>query len=166
MKKVYIASSWKNQLAVELLTKEIRAIGAEVLSFIENAHGENKVHASAGEKEEPFEKWVWGERGEKSFKYDTGGAMNADLVVYVGPSGVDAWCEVGCAYAMGVPIIGFWAKSEQVGLMRRIPTMWCDDAAKLVEAINEFINPKPDERRFMPPADLLIEELRAEEEVV
>lgn len=142
-KKVYIASSWKNQLAVELLTKEIRAMGAEVLSFVENNHGEQRGHVPIKDGlEEPFEKWVWGERGRKSLEYDTGGAMNSDLVIYVGPSGADAWCEVGCAFAMGVPVIGFWAKGEGVGLMRRIPALWCSDYTGLLVAIRASLEDK------------------------
>lgn len=40
MMKVYIASSWKNQHAVEMLTEKLRERGCEVLSFVENNNGE------------------------------------------------------------------------------------------------------------------------------
>lgn len=35
--KIYIASSWKNQHAVEMLTDRLREIGHEVISFVEKA---------------------------------------------------------------------------------------------------------------------------------
>ncbi len=34
--KIYIASSWRNQHAVEMLTSMLRVRGHEVLSFVEN----------------------------------------------------------------------------------------------------------------------------------
>lgn len=38
---IYIASSWKNQHAVEMMTALLREKGHTVLSFIENNYGEN-----------------------------------------------------------------------------------------------------------------------------
>lgn len=137
---IYIASSWKNQLAVELLTAELRKRGMEVWSFVENNHGEHKGHSATNPegKPIPFDEWCASERGEKSFEYDTGSAMTADLVVYIGPSGTDAWAEVGCAWGRGVPIVGWWTKGEQVGLMRRMMTKWCTDLPSLLDAVSEF----------------------------
>lgn len=40
MKKIYIAASWKHEHAVEMLTALLRQKGHEVLSFVENNHGE------------------------------------------------------------------------------------------------------------------------------
>jgi hypothetical protein len=49
--KIYIASSWKNQHAVEMLTALLRDRGHEVLSFVENNHGEQVGHlATAADK--------------------------------------------------------------------------------------------------------------------
>ena len=38
--KIYIASSWKNQHAVEMMTDMLRDKGHSVLSFVENNFGE------------------------------------------------------------------------------------------------------------------------------
>ncbi len=111
---VYIASSWKNQYAVEMLADLLRQEGHKVLSFVENNHGEGH----GAEKPINFEEWVKTEQAERLFHYDTDGATKSDLVVYIGPSGTDAWAEVGAAWASGVPVIGLWAKGEQAGLMR------------------------------------------------
>ena len=108
--KIYIASSWRNQHAVEMLTALLRERGHEVLSFVE-ARTEKEHGTANGEHD--FEKWVWSCEGGAKFSYDTIGATTSDLVVYVGPSGTDGWAEVGAAWAKGVKVVGLWAKGEQ-----------------------------------------------------
>jgi hypothetical protein len=120
---IYIASSWKNETAVRMLTAWLEENGHRVLSFVENNHGEQKGHAVTEDGEEiPFEKWVWSSRGHCSLLFDVGAAMTVDLVIYLSPSGTDAWAEVGAAFAAGVPVVGIYAKGEQSGLMRRMVT--------------------------------------------
>ena len=125
--KIYIASSWKNQHAVELITAGLRERGHEVLSFVENNHGE-------ADKSIPFDEWCASDMGAKSFAYDTDGATKSNLVIYVGPSGCDAWAEVGAAWSRGVPVIGLISKGEQIGLMRRMVN-WCANVRDLFAAI-------------------------------
>jgi hypothetical protein len=146
--RIYIASSWKNQHAVMMLTDLLRIYGHTVFSFVENNHGEQKGHAAVDESRKPipFEEWVWSERGTQSFLYDTESATTADVVVYVGPSGTDAWAEVGAAWAKCVPIFGLWAKGEQAGLMRRMVNVWCEDFHALLRSINEHANRRADEK--------------------
>lgn len=132
--KIYIASSWKNRHAVELLTEKLRTAGHEVLSFVENNNDEAK-DGIGGVKEVPFEQWVMSAAGLRSFKYDTDGAMLSDLVIYISPSGQDAWAEVGSAFASGTMIFGLWAKGEQVGLMRRMIGAWYNNFPTLLEAV-------------------------------
>jgi hypothetical protein len=124
--RIYIASSWKNQHAVEMLTDRLRSDDHVVLSFVENNHGEGP------NKPVPFEQWVISEKGKQSFDYDTKGATTADLVIYIGPSGCDAWAEVGAAWAAGRPIFGLWSKGEQVGLMRRMMEGWTEDYRQIL----------------------------------
>jgi len=114
--KIYIASSWKNQHAVEMLTDHLRAKGHQVLSFVEN----NFEEGHGPDKPMDFESWVQTDQAERSFQYDTDGATKSDLVIYLSPSGTDAWAEVGAAWASGVPIKGLYAKSEPAGLMRKM----------------------------------------------
>lgn len=134
---IYIASSWKNQHAVEMLSGLLRhRNNVTVWSFVENNHGEHKVDGDG--MKIPFEEWVWSDQGRRSFVYDTDGASKADLVIYISPSGTDAWCEVGIAWASGVPIMGLHAKGEQCGLMRR--TMdWYDDYCELLKEVDRRI---------------------------
>lgn len=139
--KIYIASSWKNQHAVEMLTSFLRLSGHEVLSFVENNHGENPNSSENERKYDkpvPFDEWVASEDGARSFAYDTGGAASADLTIYVGPSGTDAWAEVGIAFANGRTILGLWAKGEQAGLMRKMVTAWFNNYKDLLKFVSEL----------------------------
>jgi nucleoside 2-deoxyribosyltransferase len=115
--KIYIASSWKNQHAVEMLTSLLREINNEVFSFIENNFGEDHNHVT---QKMSFEEWVNSPESEQSFQYDTKGATESDLVIYIGPSGKDAAAEVGAAWAKGIPVLGLHAKGEDFGLMRKM----------------------------------------------
>ena len=120
--EIYIASSWKNQHAVEMLTDLLRAKGHNVNSFVERAvndEGREKLIFD-------FEKWIEGDDGRRKFEFDTNGATKSDIVIYIGPSGTDAWAEVGAAWGSGVEVIGLWAKGEKSGLMRHMVTWYFD----------------------------------------
>ena len=131
--KIYIASSWKNQHAVEMLTDHLRNEGHKVVSFVE------KAVEDEGRSEIAFDvvKWIKSEDGERKFKYDTDGATKSDLVIYIGPSGTDAWAEIGAAWAASVPVLGLWAKGEQAGLMRRM-VEWHHDFRALLIAVSQY----------------------------
>ncbi len=115
--KIYIASSWKNQHAVEMLTELLRHRGHEVVSWVENNFGENHNHVT---KRFDFETWVKSPESDQSFHFDTQGAMTCDVFIYVGPAGKDAAAECGMAFAFGRPMIALWAKGEDFGLMRKM----------------------------------------------
>jgi len=131
--KIYIASSWKNQHAVEMLTDLLRTKGHDIHSFVEKAvcdEGRTNIKFD-------FEQWINSNDGYEKFQYDTTGATKSDLVIYVGPSGTDAWAEIGAAWAVGRPILGLWAKGEQAGLMRRM-VIWFADFRELLEGVDEY----------------------------
>lgn len=130
--KVYIASSWKNQHAVEMLTALLREEGHEVISWVENNYGENHNHVT---KKFDFETWVNSKESMQSFIFDTDGAMSCDVLIYVGPAGMDAAAECGMAYGKGVPIIGLYAKGEGFGLMRKMMRTW---VSRFTEIITEL----------------------------
>jgi hypothetical protein len=113
---IYIASSWKNQHAVEMLTVMLERRGYEVKSFVRKAVNTERRDGLRFD----FEEWIASEDGERKFYFDIDGATNSDLVIYIGPSGTDAWAEVGAAWASNVPVWGLWAKGERAGLMRRM----------------------------------------------
>ena len=122
--KVYIASSWRNQHAVELLTEKLRKLGHEVISWVENNYGEDHNHVT---KKFDFESWVTSEESDQSFEFDTNGASQCDLFVYLGPAGKDASAEAGICYGQRlnehgqtIPMACIWAKGEDFGLMRKM----------------------------------------------
>lgn len=135
--KIYIASSWKNQHAVEMLTGLLETKDYEVISFVRKAVDDEKRANLRFDVEE----WIASKDGETKFLYDTEGATQSDLVIYIGPSGTDAWAEVGAAWGAGVPILGLWSKGEQAGLMRRMMDAWFDDYRSLINAVREFVPP-------------------------
>ncbi len=133
MAKIYIASSWKNQHAVEMLTALLRERGHEVLSWIENNYGEFHNHIT---KKMDFETWCNSPESDQSFRYDVTGATTSDLVIYLSPSGKDAAAEIGAAWAQGIPILGLYAKGEDFGLMRKMITEWHERYTDLIDAID------------------------------
>lgn len=127
--KIYIASSWKNRHCVEMLTQLLREKRHTVFSYVEN-NGEELQSANLG-----FETWVETPGALKCFEFDSQSAMNADITIYISPSGSDACCEIGMAYAKGKIILGLYAKGESLGLMRKCVTCWFDDYKLLIQAI-------------------------------
>ena len=131
--KIYIAASFKHQHAVEMLTECLENMGIEVLSWLREGRPEE---AFLSKRE--LEAFIHSPEGERVFKFCAGSATRADLVIYLGPSGCDAWAEVGAAYGTGVPILGLIAKSEEVGLMRHMIHCWSTSVVELLDRVKEF----------------------------
>lgn len=130
--RIYIAASWKHQHAVEMLTDRLESLGHEVLSWIREGRPEE---AFLSKRE--LAHFIASDEGRRVFDFCSGSAVGADLVVYLGPSGCDAWAEVGAAYGRGVPILGLLAKSEEVGLMRHMIRRWCSSVEELLGAVEK-----------------------------
>ena len=133
--KIYIASSWKNQHGVEMLTALLRQKGHAVVSWVENNYGENHNHVT---KKFPFEEWVNSDEANQSFEFDIHGVTQSDLVIYYAPSGKDACAEIGAAWGAGVPIIGLYAKDEDLGLMRKMVNKWYKRYTEILDAVEEY----------------------------
>ncbi len=131
---IYIASSWRNQHAVEMLATMLEVRGHIVVSFVREAA---RAEGRDGMKFD-IDEWISSEDGKLKFDYDAGGAMNADLVIYIGPSGQDAAAECGMAYGRGVPLLGLHAKGEGFGLMRRMFNVWCSSYLELLACVDEL----------------------------
>ena len=131
--KIYIASSWKNQHAVEMMTDLLENKGHTVFSFVRASTDVDEAVRNG--ETDSFDDWIAGPDGRAKFDYDLTSATGANLVIYIGPSGTDAWAEVGAAWARGVPVLGLWAKGEPAGLMRRMVT-WFSDYKKLLTQVD------------------------------
>lgn len=132
--KIYIASSWRNQHGVEMLTSLLRAKGHEVISWVENNYGENHNHVT---KKFSFEEWVNSSEADQSFDFDITGATTSDLVIYYAPAGMDACAELGAAWKSGVTIFGLSAKGENIGLMRKMVHRWFNRYTDLLDTIEK-----------------------------
>ncbi len=132
--KIYIASSWRNEHGVTLLTESIRKLDPsyEVVSWIENNYKERSGQFV-------FEDWIKTEDAVKSFEFDTFGAMNCDVFIYFGPAGKDACAELGAAYGARVrAIVGLHAKSEDLGLMRKMAGLWFQSTYDLIGWLEDY----------------------------
>ncbi|MBQ4133408.1 MAG: hypothetical protein IJD04_06735 [Desulfovibrionaceae bacterium] len=133
MMKVYIAASFRHQHAVEMLTERLEAMGIEVLSWLREGRPDEAFLSRL-----ELEHFIRSSEGERVFRFCAGSATGADLVIYLGPSGCDAWAEVGAAYGTGVPVMGLLAKSEEVGLMRHMIQSWSTSVGDLLEQVKKF----------------------------
>lgn len=132
--KIYIATSWKNVHALELLTSKLREAGHEVLSFVENCFNEGMAPVKGFN----FEEWVHTQEADNAFLYDTNAAQFSDLVIYISNGGKDCAAELGMAFAKGVPIYALFAKNEDFGLMRKMVSQWFDRYNDLLKFIEDF----------------------------
>jgi hypothetical protein len=138
--KIYIASSWKNQHAVEMLTDLLRKNSHEVISWVENNYGEDHNHVT---KKFDFETWVNSDESDQSFLFDTNGAMTCDLFIYVGPAGKDAAAECGICYGQRlsgkeIPMLALYAKGEDFGLMRKMFNGWYERYTDILNSVNQY----------------------------
>ena len=111
----------------------------EVLSFVENSYSEGYA---SGDEPFDFEKWMQTERANKSFDYDSQGAMTCNLLIYISPSGKDAAAECGMCYGQRfsgktIPMYALYAKGEDFGLMRKMFDRWFDNYLDLIIYITD-----------------------------
>jgi hypothetical protein len=132
---IYIISSSRNILAVQLLGNAFRAAGHEVLDWTTLAPP-LPLSLSVEERRRAMDS---DERGE-IFEFCTQACTSADLAVYIGMSaGQDSACEVGIAFASGVPVIGFAALDEMPGtIMSRAVYHWSTSLPDLLQAVEVF----------------------------
>lgn len=128
--RIYIAASWKHQHAVEMLTERLELMGHEILSWLREGRPEEAFLSQL-----ELTAFINSKDGKRIFRFCVDSATKADLVIYLGPSGCDAWAEVGAAHGSGVPVLGLLAKAEDVGLMRHMVDEWFSSVNGLLEAV-------------------------------
>ncbi|MCL1889265.1 MAG: hypothetical protein FWF99_02010 [Desulfovibrionaceae bacterium] len=131
--RIYIAASWKHQHAVGMLTARLEERGHEVLSWLREGRPEE---AFLSQRE--LAVFIRSKEGRRIFEFCAASAVGADLLIYLGPSGCDAWAEVGAAYGARVPIFGLLAKSEEVGLMRHMVRSWFSSVEEMLEVLGSM----------------------------
>lgn len=131
--RIYIAASWKHQHAVGMLGERLEEQGHEVLSWLRQGRPEE---AFLSRRE--LTSFIRSPEGRRIFDFCASSALRADLLIYLGPSGCDAWAEVGAAYGAGRTIFGLLAKAEEVGLMRHMVRRWFNSVPELLRAVGEM----------------------------
>ena len=122
---VYVASSFRHLHAVQLLTRELRALGCQVADWTE------KAAPPEGLKPAERRAWMDTDHGGEVFNFCFNACRDADLVIYVGTAGQDAGVEVGMAYAAGRPVLGILGPLEAPGLMLHgAVTVWADSVER------------------------------------
>lgn len=134
---IYIPSSYRRNLhLVHMLRDKLTERGHTVLDWtakspplsLDQTPQERLVVLNADTRGEVFD-----------FCFDS--ATQADLVIYVGPSGQDASCEVAAAYVVGNGnIFGLLGPEEQPGTMlARMVGTWFMDVEHLLAGVDALV---------------------------
>ena len=130
--RIYIAASWKHQHAVAMLTERLENMGHLILSWLREGRPEEAFLSRL-----ELAGFINSEEGKRIFHFCVDSVTQADLVIYIGPSGCDAWAEVGVAHGSGVPVLGLLAKNEEVGLMRHMVDIWFSSVNDLLADVEQ-----------------------------
>lgn len=131
---IYIASSARNLHGVQLLRDALIARGHKILDWTALAPP-LPDHLSPEERRQALDS---DERGE-IFDFCRRACLEADAMVYLGPAGQDAACEVGMAHAAGVPTIGLAAPTEKPGLiLNRAISYWAADVHICLDIVDQI----------------------------
>lgn len=128
---IYIASSFRSLHAVHLLRDALVERSHKVLDW-------TKFAPPLPEGMSPEKRRMALDSDERGdiYAFCTEACGRADLVIYLGPAGQDAACEVGMAAVSGVPVFGLAGRLEVPGLiMTRAVTRWCADVDELLLAV-------------------------------
>jgi hypothetical protein len=130
--KIYIAASFKNLHAVHLLQNALEERRHTVFDW-------TKLQPPLPESmsvEERRKELDTDERGE-IYTYCSGACGMVDLVIYLGPAGQDAACEVGIATYSGVTVWGLQGPLEAPGLiLKRAVHRWFTSVGEMLNAID------------------------------
>ena len=124
-----------------MLTALLREKRHTIQSWVENGYENGYLSTSR----EDFEKWVNSNKSDNAFEFDTHGAMDCEMFIYIGPAGKDAATECGMCYGQrlagnNIPMIALFAKGEDFGLMRNMFDGWYDRYPDIIEAVKLIQN--------------------------
>ncbi len=141
-KKIYIASSFRHIHAVQLLERQLIAMGYEIMDWTRKA--------SVPEGLSPAKRREWMDtdnNGGTVFAFCHESCTSADLVIYLGQSGQDAGVEIGMAKASNIPVLGIRGPLEYAGLMLYGScTTWVDSIGHALLILEKFVNCNDEDR--------------------
>lgn len=140
MKKVYVASSWRNQHYPEVV-KRLKACGFDVYDFRNPPDGKGGFFWKDIDLE--WENWStekyivglhhpWAEYG---FKRDADAMREADVCVLVLPCGRSAHKEAGWMAGAGKKVVAFIPEKQEPELMYKLFNHIVDSYELLIEAV-------------------------------
>lgn len=141
MKKVYVASSWRNQIQPGVVAT-LRAAGFEVYDFRNPCPGEQGFHWSEvdpnwkGWNPIEFVKSLSHPVAESGFRSDWQAMRSADIGVLVLPCGRSAHIEAGYFVGAGKPLFILQTQPEEPELMYKMADQVCTNIEELIEAMN------------------------------
>jgi hypothetical protein len=131
---IYIAGSYRNLIAVRLLTDALREAGHLVLDWT-LLTPPLPPGLSAEECRAALDSDDYGD----TFDFCASACAGADLVIYLGPSGQDAACEVGMACSAGVPVVGITTRLDRPGLiLGRAVSKWYFEIPELLADVAAY----------------------------
>ena len=131
---IYIASSARNLHGVQLLRDALIERGHNIFDWTAMAPP-LPDHLSPEERRRALDS---DERGE-IFDFCRRACLEADALIYLGPAGQDAACEVGLAHATGVPTIGLAAPTEKPGLiLNRAISHWAANVQACLTVVDQI----------------------------
>jgi len=140
MRKIYLASSWRNQ-GQPLLVKMLRNEGHEVYDFRNPKAGNNGFHWSSidgGWREwtpERYRKALVHPVAEEGFRFDFDAMKWADTFVLLLPCGRSAHLELGWAIGAGKRSFILLAEGQEPELMYKLVGSICFDVPELFIAL-------------------------------
>lgn len=141
MKKIYVASSWRNEYQPRVV-QTLKSYGHEVYDFRKPKEGDNGFHWSEIDKN--WQLWTSEEYREAlkhpiavaGFKSDFEAMKWADICVMVLPCGRSANTEAGWMKGAGKQVFVYIPEAQEPELMYKIYDDVFGDLRSLLKAIN------------------------------
>lgn len=138
--KIYIASSFRNLHAVDMLADRLIDMGHSILDWTAFA-----PPLPPDMRPEERRAALDSDARGSIFEFCSTACAGADLVIYLGGSGQDTACEVGIAFNAGVPVLGLRGPMEAPGLMlARAVTEWHERVYTLLLAVERLAEENPE----------------------
>lgn len=142
MKKIYIASSWKNALMVTAIAKYLRLKGHEVYDFT-NPPVNTAFHWNDISKD--WQRWSFNEFkkaldhpiAEAAYQSDFNAMRDADICVLLLPAGNSAHTEAGWMKGNGKKVFLYYTEDQRPELMYKIYDGMTSKITELTEMIGE-----------------------------
>lgn len=136
--KVFVVSSDTQSHAVWLITEVLQRGGIDATNWREGAHMKGLLPYDSAGQDWPGNNMpdarspLMGEQ----LHWDMQEIRQADVVVYVGPGGVDTWALVGWAIGQGKRVLGITSRSEKAGIVLNMVEFVEDVGTLVMELVN------------------------------